>query len=407
MVLRGIEARVIVPTFNERDNIPELLGRILASASGNGLDLRVLVVDDSSPDGTAAVVAEESARHGDRVELVTRREDRGLARSVVAGLARTTEPLVVVMDADLSHAPEDIPRLLEPIVAGDADVVIGSRYTQGSAIREEWGALRRANSTVATLLARPLTTAKDPMSGFFAFRRALLERAPPLSPEGYKILLELLVKCRPARVLEVPISFETRHRGKSKLGPREQALYLIHLGRLYDHVNPSWWQLLKFSLVGTMGVLVDTAALTLCVTGAGLRFEIARVISFLVAMSFNFAWNRSWTFRARGGGIARQYVRYAAGAGLSLGLNWTISVGLYSLGGWMTRFYQVPAILGTLGGFYSNYVLVRRFAFGSNGAGSGARRDEPPGSLREVVPETAKQPLRDATRRFPGTKSAR
>ena len=140
----------------------------------------------------------------------------------------------VVMDADLSHPPEAIPGMIARLDDG-ADFVIGSRYVSGGTTDSNWGLLRWLNSKVATWLARPLTRAKDPMAGFFALRRTTFERATALNPIGYKIGLELLVKCRCVRVDEVPIHFADRQHGESKLSFREQLRYLQHLGRLYSH----------------------------------------------------------------------------------------------------------------------------------------------------------------------------
>jgi glycosyltransferase involved in cell wall biosynthesis len=241
---------VIVPTYNEAENIPELARRLFAIAAKHALELSVLVVDDGSPDGTAEVVRREAAKYPGRLRILERRGERGLAVSVIDGLAQTSAPMVLVMDADLSHRPEEIPALLAPIRGGHADLLVGSRYIEGGSTEDGWGLLRRLNSSAAVLLARALTPLSDPMSGFFAFSRAVLEKAPHLNPTGYKILLELLVKTRPVRVLEVPIRFEKRGRGKSKLTLREQLLYLRHLGRLHAHAFPRLLELARFAAVG-------------------------------------------------------------------------------------------------------------------------------------------------------------
>jgi dolichol-phosphate mannosyltransferase len=228
---------IIVPTFKERENIPPLFERIFAVARFEHWDLGVLVVDNSSPDGTAERAREEGEKHGGRLKVLERRgKARGLSSSVVEGIEATTQEVVAVMDADLSHRPEDLPLLLRPVLEGRADFVLGSRYLKESRL-SEWSLYRKLNSLIPTLLSRPLTRLSDPMSGFFAFSRSLLTPAVRLRPLGYKIGLELLVKAHPPRVrtLEVPIHFEKRLHGRTKLGLRQQAEFLLHLARLYRY----------------------------------------------------------------------------------------------------------------------------------------------------------------------------
>lgn len=194
----------------------------------SGLELEVILVDDNSRDGTAEAVANLNRPW---VRLIVREHERGLSSAVMRGLRESTNEVAVVMDADLSHPPERIPDLVRALQSGN-EFVIGSRYVKGGSTDAEWGVLRWLNSKVATWLARPFTTAKDPMAGFFAFRRAALQTAAPLNPVGYKIGLELIVKCRFRNVAEVPIHFEDRKHGESKLSFKEQLRYIQHLGRL-------------------------------------------------------------------------------------------------------------------------------------------------------------------------------
>ena len=136
------------------------------------------------------------------------------------------------MDADLSHPPEQIPRMLEALASG-GDLVVGSRYVRGGSTDATWSGWRWLTGKIATLLARPFTSIRDPMSGSFATHRSWLDVAAPLRPIGYKICLELIVKCPFARIVEIPIHFADRHRGQSKLSFRENVRYLRHLCRLF------------------------------------------------------------------------------------------------------------------------------------------------------------------------------
>lgn len=222
---------VVIPTYREVENLPHLLPRIAVAMAAAGLGWEMVVVDDSSRDGTVETCAELGSRFP--VRLVVRNGERGLATAVLAGFRASVGDPFVVMDADLSHPPEAIPTLVAAVREGRGDLVFGSRYAAGGSTDARWSVRRRFTSALATRLARPLTRATDPMSGFFALSRATFATAAPLNPVGYKLGLELCVKCVGCRVLEVPIHFADRTHGISKLGVREGLRYLRHLVRLY------------------------------------------------------------------------------------------------------------------------------------------------------------------------------
>jgi len=231
-----LSASVIIPTLNEVQSVPELLERVGRAIGSRAHE--IIVVDDGSTDGTIEAVQQLSPEYPVRL-VVRRRPENGLSGAVLRGMAEAAGECLAVMDADLQHPPEEISRLLEPLETGEADMVIGSRHVAGSNIAENWGLWRRLNSRVAGLLARPIAgKIHDPMSGFFAIRREVFARARDLAPVGYKIALELVCKCRPIRVMEIPIRFAQRTRGDSKLSLREQLRYVRHLGRLYAFAFP-------------------------------------------------------------------------------------------------------------------------------------------------------------------------
>lgn len=217
---------MVVPTYNERDTLPELVERV-HRALGDGYEL--VVVDDSSPDGTAEVAQELAARFP--VRVVRRPAKLGLASAVIEGARAARGELVVVMDADLSHPPEAVPDLVRALRSG-ADVAVGSRYVPGGGVRD-WPLRRRLMSRVAVALARVWLRepVRDPVSGFFALRRELLLDGS-LQGLGYKILLEVLVRHRGRPVVEVPYVFTDRRGGRSKLGAGEVWNYLRLLWRL-------------------------------------------------------------------------------------------------------------------------------------------------------------------------------
>ena len=219
---------IVVPTFEEVKNLPELIDRISRVREQQGLTINVLIMDDNSGDGSVELIA---ARPEKWVQLIVRTGERGLSQAALDGLRRARGDMLVCMDADLSHPPEALPQMLRALEAG-ADFVIGSRYIAGGST-DDGGILRWLNSQAATLLAWPLTSVSDPMAGFFALRRSTFENGIALNPVGYKIGLELMIKCGCKRVVEVPIHFEHRRFGDSKLTLTQQLLYLEHLRRLY------------------------------------------------------------------------------------------------------------------------------------------------------------------------------
>jgi dolichol-phosphate mannosyltransferase len=166
------------------------------------------------------------------IRLVVRTHDRGLSSAVVEGFAHAHAPVLLVMDADLSHPASTIPALYHAILKG-AEFAIGSRYVPGGGTDDRWSWYRWLNSKVAAMLARPLVPLQDPTAGFFALEQTLVQRCEHLNPIGYKIALEILVKSKATRIQEIPIFFQTRRFGKSKLKLKQQLLYLRHLLSLY------------------------------------------------------------------------------------------------------------------------------------------------------------------------------
>lgn len=250
------EISIVVPTYHEETNIRLLIPRVAEALEPMGRRYELIVVDDDSQDGTELAVAEFTARFP--VRLIVRKENRDLSLAVLEGLRSARGEYLVVMDADLSHPPEQVPSLLEALDQPPTDFVIGSRYVPGGRT-EDWGGRRRMNSYVATLLARPLTgKLTDPMAGFFALRRSTFERAGELRPIGYKIGLELMCRCACRHVVEVPIVFHNRVRGESKLSLEQQARYLAHLERLYRDYRRGWGAALR-PVLWTMRGIIRTA----------------------------------------------------------------------------------------------------------------------------------------------------
>jgi len=221
---------LVIPTYNESGNMPVILDKIFEVYNNNNLDGYVIVVDDDSPDQTWKV-AENLKEKYPKLNVLRRQDKRGLSSAVLDGFALAETEIVGVIDADLSHPPEKIPELVEPIIKGEADFTLGSRYiNQGG--YENWPLSRRISSKVATYAVIGLTSVKDPMSGFFFLKKDLIENVE-LSPKGFKIGLEILVRSNCRKVKEVPIVFRDREYGESKLSSNVIIDYLLHVAKLY------------------------------------------------------------------------------------------------------------------------------------------------------------------------------
>jgi dolichol-phosphate mannosyltransferase len=224
---------IVAPTYNERDRLPDLVNAIFTAYRGAGLDGELVLVDDNSPDGTGAL-ADDLAK-GRRMKVLHRAGKLGLGTAVVEGFAAASSPIVGVIDADLSHPPAMLPRMLAAMREYSADVVIGSRYIPGGGT-SNWPLGRLMMSRMACVLARGLTPVRDATSGFFLIRRQLTDGVA-IHAGGFKICLELLVRTRPATVIEVPYVFEGRTAGESKMNLKEALGYLDQLRELRAFVR--------------------------------------------------------------------------------------------------------------------------------------------------------------------------
>jgi dolichol-phosphate mannosyltransferase len=332
-----------------------LVKRVDAVRASAGLNLDLLLIDDDSRDGTSELVESLGVSW---LNIVVRTSERGLSQAVLDGLQRSKTDVLIVMDADLSHPPEKIPEMIDALDHG-ADMVVGSRFVEGGSTDDEWGIFRWLNSRAATLLAMPLTRLKDPMSGFLAMRRSTFSAGRDFNPVGYKIGLELLIKCHCQRVVEIPIHFCDRRLGKSKLSIREQLKYLQHLRRLYVYKYGTWSHLAQFLAIGLSGALVNVVLLTLFLAlGVGANPAIA--LSIWLSMVWNFFLNRRFSFSyARGQSVLWQFVGFVAACSVGALVNFCVTVAVWPL----FQYKQVAAILGIVGGVAFNFVASRFVVF--------------------------------------------
>jgi dolichol-phosphate mannosyltransferase len=347
------ELSVVVPSYNERENLPELVR--LLDASLRGVAWEVIVVDDDSPDGTHAVVRALAARDP-RVRCIRRVGRRGLAGACIEGMLSSSAPVVAVMDADLQHDERLLPRMLHEIRAG-ADLVVGSRYVEGGTTGEGLSPIRRWGSETATKLAQKLVGVEltDPMSGFFMVRREKVETvAGQLSREGYKLLLDLAWSLgKPLKVVELPFEFRERHHGTSKLDTLVTAEYLgLLVSKMAGGVLPV--RFLMFAAVGVSGIAVHLATLEFAIRVLGYTFEWAQFTAVMVAMTWNYIVNNQLTYRDRrlkGWRFLTGLVTFYAACSIGM-------IGNVGVASWIHSFYAtnwVAGLAGAIMGAVFNY----------------------------------------------------
>ncbi len=294
---------IIIPTYNEKDNIGLLIEEIEKNIHEMPYQVNILVVDDSSPDGTANVVRAHMEKH-ENVYLISGKKE-GLGVAYLRGMKYAIDVLnaevVMEMDADFSHKPEDVPRLLKPLDEG-ADFVIGSRYVSGGQIPGDWGLRRKMNSKWGNIFARyvaGLSKVRDCTAGFRAIRTSLLKciDLDTLGVQGYAFQIALLNKALRNRavVSEVPVEFVDRTRGETKLG----------LSDIVEFLKTVWFmrisnskEFIKFALVGCSGVLVNLISFTMLMD-IGVNTYVASPIAIEASIISNFLLNNYWTFSTR------------------------------------------------------------------------------------------------------------
>jgi dolichol-phosphate mannosyltransferase len=323
---------IIVPTFNERDNVRELVERLDHCLTE--LAWEIIFVDDDSCDGTLDVLRDIS-RSDSRVRLLHRIGRRGLASAVVEGILATSSPLVAVLDCDLQHDETLLPKMIEHLLTVDCDVVVASRYMKTGSVGD-WTKRRllfsRAATTLADFVLRSELT--DPMSGFFMIKRNAFDQVVRrLSNQGYKILLDILLSAQPSlRVKEIPYTFRDRIRGESKLDSIVVLDYLaLLIDKMIGHIIPL--RFIMFASVGGLGLIVHLSVLATLNRGVGVSFAMANLGAAMVAMTFNFFVNNMLTYRdVRLKGfwpIMRGLLSFAAVCAIGMAANVGIAVVLF------------------------------------------------------------------------------
>lgn len=292
------ELTIVVPTLNERENVPRLVERL--DRVLRGIAWEAVFVDDDSDDGTLEVL-HDLARRDPRIRYIHRIGRAGLSSACLEGMASSSAPFLAVMDADLQHDERLLSDMLEALRGDEADLVVGSRYVDGGGMAG-WSGPRKMLSRIATLLAKPVLRVRleDPMSGFFMLTRALYRRSVRrVSGQGFKLLLDILASAAGAvRVKELPFEFRTRVSGVSKLGSLVMYEYFLLLAdKLVGRYIPI--RFVIFCAVGCFGAVLHLSVLGSLLYLGGRDFVFAQTVATIMAMTVNFTLNNIFTYRAR------------------------------------------------------------------------------------------------------------
>jgi dolichol-phosphate mannosyltransferase len=353
---------VVVPCYNERDNVAPLVERL--DRALRGIAWEVVFVDDNSPDGTADA-ARCLAEHDPRVRCIRRIGRRGLASAVIEGALSSSAQAIAVMDGDLQHDETKLPEMLHAVLSGGYDLAVGTRHGEGADDAGLSSGFRQRLSHMGIRVAQALLPVRlsDPMSGFFAMPRALFERiAARLTGSGFKILLDIVLSAPASlRVIEVPFQFRARATGASKL----DVLVLVQFaGLLLDKLTGGAVPLrfVAFALVGALGVLVHLAVLVWA-QWLGSGFAYAQTIATIYAMVFNFLLNNQVTYRdrrLRGPALWRGLFLFMLVCGFGAAANIGIARALYAEHATSIAAGGMGAVIGVVWNYAVSATLVWR-----------------------------------------------
>jgi len=352
---------VVVPTFNERDNVTALYRKL--DATLKGIAWEVVFVDDNSPDGTWDVVRALARRDG-RVRCLRRIGRRGLSGACIEGILASSAPFAAVMDADLQHDETQLPNMLSLLQNGEAELVIGSRYVEGGSA-DSFNRHRAGASALATEVAKRVLGVRvaDPMSGFFMVRRDRFEQlAPELSTQGFKILLDVIATAHgKLRTVEVPYAFGSRLHGESKL---DSMVALDFVGLVLAKFTRDVISLrfLLFAMVGGTGLFVHLATLFVALQVLEFPFPEAQAAGAFVAMTSNFILNNFLTYRdqrLKGFAILRGLLAFYIVCSVGLFANVGVAFSVYD----QEPIWWLAGAAGALMGVVWNYAMSGLFVW--------------------------------------------
>jgi len=342
-----MDLSIVIPTYNEKENIQALLEGLFETFEENRIKGEVIVVDDNSKDVTGSLV-ENLKRKYKNLKVIHRKEKLGLSSAVLDGWKIADSEILGVMDADLSHPVEKIPEMLSYFP--EADLVIGSRYVKNGRILG-WDLKRKVMSRFAIFLSRPFTRTKDPMTGYFMVKKSCLI-GKKINPKGFKILLEVLIKSNCKKIREVPITFVNRIKGKSKASLKEIFYYLYNLIG-YVPYSKGVSEFFKFAYIGLMGTVLNLFLLSFLTEFAGVYYIYSAIIGFVAAATHNYVLNKIWTFKeVLGKGFFIKGVQFFIVSLIALAVNVSL---LYFFTEFLKIYYVVSQAIAILITLFVNF----------------------------------------------------
>lgn len=375
--MQSAEISIIVPTYNESKNIRGILEHLQKSIPKN-LKAETIVVDDNSPDQTATIAEDyfhsikEKTTH--TINVIKRKAKDGLSSAILNGIQQATGHTIIVMDGDFSHPPSVIPKMIETLKQTRCDIVIASRYVKGGSV-QGWPFKRKIMSKVATSIAKRGLgiSSKDPMSGFFLFKKNIIAGLK-FDAIGYKMLLEILVKTKGAKIQEVPYTFTDRQQGDSKLGASTVIDYCKSVWKLYKYGRKVRKEekrtsvrflskAARFFTVGASGLGINYFTSMLFSFSADIWYLHATMMGIVFSITSNFILNKYWTFEDRNFSTRRTLIQYGKFTGFS-SIGALVQLGMvYYLVDELSVMYPISLVLAVGTAAFSNFILNKKWTF--------------------------------------------
>lgn len=371
------EVSIVIPTYNESENIKGILHLIKEHLPKNTM-VEAIVVDDNSPDGTGKIAEDyfKSLKEKTRytINVINRKTKEGLSSAILNGIEQAKGKIVVVMDSDFSHPPQLIPKLVEVLKQSKTDIVVASRYLNGGNI-QGWSLKRKIISKIGTMIAKKGLgiNQSDPMSGFFAFNKDVI-KGINFDAIGYKLLLEMIVKAKGVSIKEIPYTFLDRQNGKSKLGIKTILEFGHAVWKLYRHGKREQKnekrtsvkfvsKAARFFSVGASGLGVNYIMSILFSSSLDMWYLHATILGIMFSITSNFILNKYWTFEDRDFAVKRTIVQYGKFAGFS-SIGALVQLGMvYYLVDELTMSYPIALVSAVATAAFSNFILNKKWTF--------------------------------------------
>jgi len=375
--VRNTEVSIVIPTYNESENIQGILHMIKEHLPKN-TTVEAIVVDDNSPDGTGKIAEDyfKSLKEKTRytISVINRKTKEGLSSAILKGVEQAKGKIVIVMDSDFSHPPQLIPKLVDVLKQSKTDIVVASRYLNGGTI-QGWSLKRKILSKIGTIIAKKGLGIKqsDPMSGFFAFNKDII-RGINFDAIGYKFLLEMIVKVKDASIKEIPYTFLDRQNGKSKLGIKTILEFTHAVWNLYRYGKNEqrnekrasvrfMSKAARFFSVGAIGLGVNYLMSILFTSSLNMWYLHATILGIVFSITSNFILNKYWTFEDRDFAIKRTIMQYGKFSGFS-SIGALVQLGIvYYLVDEVNMSYPIALVSAVATAAFSNFILNKKWTF--------------------------------------------